>query len=281
MNAKTARLEGKVALITGAARGMGRTHAVRLAQEGADIVAVDLVRDEPGLQYGQGTPDDLAETVALVEGEGRKILARASDVRDQAALDAIVAEATETFGGIDILVSNAGIANQGAATDLTDAQWDTILGTNLVGAWHAAKAVIPGMIQRDRGGVIIFISSVVGLKGVPHQVHYGASKHGLQGLMGGLANELGAHNIRVNSVNPGTVNTPMALNDNLLANFFPDVENPTVADAAEAFKSYTLLSVPWVEPEDVSNAVLWLASDEARYVTGVSIPVDAGQLARF
>ena len=281
MSVSGGRVEGKVALITGAARGMGRTHAVRLAQEGADIVAVDLVRDLPGLQYSQGTPDDLAETVALVEGEGRKILARAGDVRDQAALDAIVAEATKSFGGIDILVSNAGIANQGAATELTDAQWDSILGTNLVGAWHAAKAVIPGMIERRQGGVIIFISSVVGLKGVPHQVHYGASKHGLQGLMGGLANELGQHSIRVNSVNPGTVNTPMALNDNLLKNFFPDIENPTLADAAEAFKGLTLLPVSWVEPEDVSNAVLWLASDEARYVTGVSIPVDGGQLARF
>jgi NAD(P)-dependent dehydrogenase (short-subunit alcohol dehydrogenase family) len=154
----------------------------------------------------------------------------------------------EALGGIDILVSNAGIANQGAAIDLTGTQWDNILSTNLVGAWHAAKAVIPGMIERGRGGVIVFISSVVGLEGVPHQVHYGASKHGLQGLMGGLANELGQHNIRVNSVNPGTVNTPMALSDNLLKNFFPDVENPTLADAAEAFKGLTLLPVPWVEP---------------------------------
>ena len=276
----TARLQDKVALITGAARGMGRAHAVRLAQEGADIVAVDLARDEPGLAYSQGTPDELTETVALVEGAGRKALARTADVRDQAALDAIVAEATETFGGIDILVSNAGISSQAAATDLTDADWERVLGVNLVGAWHAAKAVIPGMVERGRGS-IVFISSVAGLQGAPHQAHYVASKHGIQGLVGALANELGPQGIRVNSVNPGTVDTEMALNDHLLRNYFPDLANPTKDDAAGAFGTFTLLPVPWVQPEDVSNAVLWLASDEARYVTGIAIPVDGGMLAKF
>lgn len=277
---RTGQLEGKVALVTGAARGMGRTHATHLARAGADIVAVDLARDEPGVDYSQGTPAELTDTAALVEAEGRTVLARTADVRDQQALDAIVAEATDTFGGIDILVSNAGISSQAAAIDLTDDDWHTILDVNLVGAWHAAKAVIPGMIERGSGS-IVFISSTVGLKGAPHQAHYVASKHGIQGLVGSLANELGPHGIRVNSVNPGTVDTEMALNDRLLRNYFPDIEHPTKDDAAAAFGSYTLLPIPWVQPEDVSNAVLWIASDEARYVTGVAIPVDGGLLAKF
>lgn len=144
----------------------------------------------------------------------------------------MVAEATNTFGGIDILVSNAGIASQAAATELTDDDWSRILNVNLVGAWHAAKAVIPGMIERGRSGSLVFISSVAGLQGAPHQAHYVASKHGIQGLVGALANELGPHSIRVNSVNPGTVDTEMALNDRLLRNYFPDLEHPTKDDAA-------------------------------------------------
>ena len=275
------RVEGKVALVTGAARGMGRAHAVRLAQEGADLVLVDLAQSEPGLAYSQGTPDELTETAALVEGAGGRVLARTADVRDQVALDAVVADAADTFGGIDILVSNAGISSQAAATDLTDDDWRRIIDVNLIGAWHAAKAVIPGMIERKRGGSLVFISSVAGLQGAPHQAHYVASKHGIQGLVGALANELGAHGIRVNSVNPGTVDTEMALNDHLLRNYFPDVENPTKDDAAAAFGTYTLLPIPWVQPEDVANAVLWLASDEARYVTGIPIPVEGGMLAKF
>lgn len=276
-----ARLDGKVAFITGAARGMGRAHAVRLAQEGADIVAVDLSRDEPDLDYRQGTPDDLAETVRLVEAEGRRIIARAADVRDQEALDAAVAEGTRTFGGIDILVSNAGISNQSGVLELTDDQWQQILAVNLVGAWHAIKAVTPGMIERGRGGSIVIISSTAGLVGAPNQAHYTASKHGLQGLAATSANELGQHNIRVNTVNPGMVNTEMAMNERLLKAYIPDVDEPTLDDVARVFGDLALLPVAWVEPEDVSNAVLFLASDESRYVTGVSIPVDAGLIAKF
>lgn len=274
------RLDGKIAFITGAARGQGRTHAVRLAQEGADIVAVDLCRQQANLDYTSGTPEDLEETVRLVEKEGRRIIARAADVRDQASLDAVVEEALGEFGGIDILVSNAGISNQGSVVGLTDQQWEDILGTNLVGAWHSCRAVLPSMIERGAGGSVIFVSSTVGLRGAPGQAHYSASKHGMQGLMLSLANEVGQHNIRVNSVNPGAVNTEMAINESLLKMFLPDIENPTPADAADLFSNLTLLPIPWVEPEDVSNAVLWLASDEARFVTGAAIPVDGGQLAR-
>ncbi|QZS52799.1 mycofactocin-coupled SDR family oxidoreductase [Rhodococcus opacus] len=274
------RLDGKIAFITGAARGQGRTHAVRLAQEGADIVAVDLCRQQANLDYTSGTPEDLEETVRLVEKEGRRIIARAADVRDQASLDVVVEEALGEFGGIDILVSNAGISNQGSVVGLTDQQWEDILGTNLVGAWHSCRAVLPSMIERGAGGSVIFVSSTVGLRGAPGQAHYSASKHGMQGLMLSLANEVGQHNIRVNSVNPGAVNTEMAINESLLKMFLPDIENPTPADAADLFSNLTLLPIPWVEPEDVSNAVLWLASDEARFVTGAAIPVDGGQLAR-
>ncbi|MCZ4589257.1 MULTISPECIES: mycofactocin-coupled SDR family oxidoreductase [Rhodococcus] len=274
------RLDGKIAFITGAARGQGRTHAVRLAQEGADIVAVDLCRQQANLDYTSGTPEDLEETVRLVEKEGRRIIARAADVRDQASLDVVVEEALREFGGIDILVSNAGISNQGSVVGLTDQQWEDILGTNLVGAWHSCRAVLPSMIERGAGGSVIFVSSTVGLRGAPGQAHYSASKHGMQGLMLSLANEVGQHNIRVNSVNPGAVNTEMAINESLLKMFLPDIENPTPADAADLFSNLTLLPIPWVEPEDVSNAVLWLASDEARFVTGAAIPVDGGQLAR-
>lgn len=276
-----ARLEGKVAFITGAARGMGRAHAVRLAQEGADIIATDLARDEPDIDYRQGTPEDLQETVRLVEAEGRRIIARTADVRDQAALDAVVAEGTEAFGGIDILVSNAGISNQSGVLELTDEQWQTLLSVNLVGAWHAIKAVGPGMIERGKGGSIVIISSTAGLVGAPNQAHYTASKHGLQGLAATTANELGQHGIRVNTVNPGMVNTEMAMNERLLKAYIPDVAEPTMDDVARVFGGLALLPVAWVEPEDVSNAVLFLASDEARFVTGVSIPVDAGLIAKF
>lgn len=274
------RLDGKVAFITGAARGQGRTHAVRLAQDGADIVAVDLCRQQSALDYSQGTPEDLEETVRLVEKEGRRIIARAADVRDLSSLEAVVTEALTDFGHIDILVSNAGISNQGQVVGLTDRQWSDILDTNLVGAWHACRAVLPSMIERGEGGSVVFVSSTVGLRGAPGQSHYAASKHGLQGLMLSLANEVGQHNIRVNSVNPGAVNTEMAVNKSLLKMFLPDIENPTPEDAAELFSALTLLPIPWVEPEDVSNAVAWLASDEARFVHGVAIPVDGGQLAR-
>uniref|UniRef100_E1C9L4 Carveol dehydrogenase (MythA.01326.c, A0R518 homolog) n=3 Tax=Mycolicibacterium thermoresistibile TaxID=1797 RepID=E1C9L4_MYCTH len=278
--ARMNRLQGKVAFITGAARGQGRTHAVRLAQDGADIVAIDLCRQQPNLDYAQGSPEELKETVRLVEEQGRRIIARQADVRDLASLQAVVDEALAEFGHIDILVSNVGISNQGEVVSLTDQQWSDILQTNLIGAWHACRAVLPSMIERGQGGSVIFVSSTVGLRGAPGQSHYAASKHGVQGLMLSLANEVGRHNIRVNSVNPGAVNTEMALNEKLLKMFLPHLENPTREDAAELFSQLTLLPIPWVEPEDVSNAVAWLASDEARYIHGAAIPVDGGQLAR-
>jgi SDR family mycofactocin-dependent oxidoreductase len=275
------KLENRVAFVTGAARGMGRSHAVRLAREGANVVAVDLARDEPRIDYRQGTPEDLAETARLVEAEGVRALARTADVRDLPALEAVAAEAVETFGGIDVLVSNAGVSNQSPVLDLTDQQWEDILSVNLVGAWHAVKAVVPHMVERAEGGSVVIISSTAGLVGAPNQAHYTASKHGLQGLMATMANELGQHGIRVNTVNPGMVNTEMAMNQRLLKAYIPGVDEPTPDDVQRVFGGLSLLPAAWVEPEDVSNAVAWLASDEARFVTGIAVPVDAGLIARF
>jgi SDR family mycofactocin-dependent oxidoreductase len=252
-----------------------------LAQDGAHVVAVDLARNEPSIDYQQGTPEDLAETARLVEEQGVRVLARTADVRDLAALEAVAAEAVEAFGGIDILVSNAGVSNQSPVLELTDTQWRDILDVNLVGAWHAVKAVVPAMVERGQGGSVIIISSTAGLVGAPNQAHYTASKHGLQGLMGTMANELGRHGIRVNTVNPGMVNTEMAMNQRLLKAYIPDVEEPTLEDVQRTFGGISLLPTAWVEPEDVSNAVAWLASEDARYVTGIAVPVDAGLLARF
>lgn len=274
------RVEGKVALITGAARGQGRSHAVRLAEEGADIVAVDLMEQIGSVAYPLSTEQDLDETVALVEKTGQRVIARKADVRSQADLDRVVAEGVEAFGHIDIVCANAGIASFGAAWQLPEATWQDMLDVNLTGVWHTAKAAIPSMIEAGRGGSMILVSSVGGLKGIANIAHYVAAKHGLVGLMRTLSNELAPHRIRVNTVHPTNVNTPMVMNDATFRAFRPDVENPTQWDILESMTQMQALETPWVEPIDVSNAVLWLASDEARYVTGVALPIDAGMTTK-
>lgn len=275
-----ARVANKVALVTGAAKGMGRSHCVRLAEEGADIVALDHCSQEPGVQYPMGTPEDLAETAALVEKQGRRVLASRTDIRDLAALQAVVAEARETLGSVDIVVANAGISSLGAAWELTPEQWQAVIDTNLTGTWNTVKATVPTMIEQATGGAVVLISSAAGIRGFGGMGHYSASKAGIIGLMQTLAQELGPHTIRVNTVNPGLINTDMAMNEALISQFIPDNPNPSQADIAEAYKGLTILPNPWLEPVDVSNAVLWLASDEARYITGITVPVDGGQLVR-
>jgi SDR family mycofactocin-dependent oxidoreductase len=270
------RVTGKVAFITGAARGMGRSHAVRLAEEGADILAVDLVQPIESVSYPLPAGEDLAETAALVEKTGQRIVARQADVRSQEDLDRAVAEGLEAFGHIDIVCANAGIASFGATWELPERTWQEMIDINLSGAWHTAKAAVPAMIEAGRGGSIIMVSSVAGLKGIPNIAHYSAAKHGLVGLMRTLANELAPHRIRVNTVHPTNVSTPMVLNDTTFRAFRPDLPNPSEEDSLEAMTQMNAIPVPWVEPADVSNAVLWLASDESRYVTGVSLPIDAG-----
>jgi (+)-trans-carveol dehydrogenase len=270
------RVEGKVAFITGAARGQGRSHAIRLAQEGADIIAIDLCAQVDSVPYPMSTPDDLAQTVREVEALDRRIVATQADVRDygavKAALDAGVAE----LGRLDIVAANAGISSVGRAEELPEQTWQDMIDINLTGVWHAAKAAIPHLKAGGRGGSIIITSSAAGLMAMENIGHYVTAKHGLVGLMRTLALELAPDSIRVNSLHPTTVNTAMIQNAHTYALFRPDLENPTAEDAAESLLTLNALPVKWVEPIDISNALLFLASDEARYITGVTLPIDAG-----
>jgi (+)-trans-carveol dehydrogenase len=274
------RLDGKVALITGAARGQGRSHAVRLAEEGADIVALDIVRQLETVRYDGATPADLDETVRLVKGHGSRIIAREADVRDQAQLDEVVAEAIGEFEHLDIVCANAGIISYAPTWELTEDQWRDVIDINLTGVWHTVKATVPGLIRAGRGGSITITSSGAGQKGFANCAHYTASKHGVIGLMRSLAVELASYSIRVNAILPSTVRTDMVTNEHTYRRFRPELENPTLDDALPLFGSIHLLPVPMLEPRDVSEAVLWLASDAARYITGVALPVDAGSLTK-
>jgi len=275
-----AKLSGKVALITGAARGQGRSHAIRLAEDGADIVAIDLVAPIPTAYYPPAMPADLQLTAKLAEGEGVRVLTAEADVRDQAALDDVAERALAAFGHIDIVVANAGTASHAPAWELSDDQWQNVVDVNLTGVWRTVKACVPAMIARGQGGAVVLTSSLAGLHGYGNIASYVAAKHGVNGLMRTLANELGRHNIRVNSVCPGLINTDMMMNDATYAMFRPDVAAPTLEDAREVFRTMQLLPLDWLEPRDVSNAIAFLVSDEARAITGVALPVDGGQLSR-
>jgi (+)-trans-carveol dehydrogenase len=273
----TGRVEGKVAFITGAARGQGRAHAVRMAQEGADIIAVDICKQIDSVQIPLSTPEDLAETADLVKGHNRQIYTAEVDTRDFDALKAAVDAGVEQFGRLDIIVANAGIGNGGATLDKTsEGDWTDMIDVNLGGVWKTVKAGVPHILAGGRGGSIILTSSVGGLKAYPHTGHYVAAKHGVVGLMRTFAVELGAQNIRVNSVHPTNVNTPLFMNDGTMKLFRPDLENPGPDDMKVVGQMMHTLPIGWVEPEDVANAVLFLASDEARYVTGVTLPIDGG-----
>jgi len=271
------KLDGKVALITGGARGQGRSHALRLAGEGADIVTVDICRQIASVPYPMASSEDLAETVREVEALDRRIIAREADVRDSSALAAVVAQGLAEFGHIDILVANAGIVTFSNKDASEDESFRDTLEVNLVGVWNTLHAVTPHMIERGQGGSVILTSSTQGLTGRGGDGSggtsgYAASKHGVVGLMRSFAAHLAPHMIRVNSVHPTGVATPMILND-YAAKMFG--EDPHAASAMA-----NLMPVDMVDPIDVSNAVLWLASDESRYVTGVTLPVDAGFAAR-
>jgi (+)-trans-carveol dehydrogenase len=271
------RVEGKVAFITGAARGQGRAHAVRLAQEGADIIAVDICRQIDSVQIPLSTPEDLAETADLVKGHNRRIFTAEVDVRDYDALKAAVDAGVEQMGRLDIIVANAGIGNGGETLDKTsEGDWTDMIDVNLGGVWKSVKAGIPHILAGGRGGSIILTSSVGGLKAYPHTGHYVAAKHGVVGLMRTFAVELGQHNIRVNSVHPTNVNTPLFMNEPTMKLFRPDLENPGPDDMKVVGQLMHTLPIGWVEPEDIANAVLFLASDEARFITGVTLPVDGG-----
>ncbi len=271
------RVEGKVAFISGAARGQGRAHAVRLAEEGADIIAVDICKQIESVLIPLSTPEDLAETADLVKNAGGRIHTAEVDVRDYDALKSAVDAGVEEFGKLDIIVANAGIGNGGQTLDKTsETDWTAMIDINLGGVWKTVKAGVPHILEGGRGGSIILTSSVGGLKAYPHTGHYVAAKHGVVGLMRTFAVELGAQNIRVNSVHPTNVNTPLFMNDGTMRLFRPDLENPGPEDMKVVGQMMHTLPIGWVEPEDIANAVLFLASDEARYVTGVTLPVDGG-----
>ncbi|MFC7675307.1 mycofactocin-coupled SDR family oxidoreductase [Mycolicibacterium sp. GCM10028919] len=271
------RLEGKVAFITGAARGQGRAHAVRMAQEGADIIAIDICKQIDSVQIPLSNPEDLAETADLVKNLDRRIFTAEVDTRDFDGLKAAVDAGVEEFGRLDVIVANAGIGNGGQTLDKTgEPDWDDMIAVNLSGVWKTVKAGVPHILAGGNGGSIILTSSVGGLKAYPHTGHYVAAKHGVIGLMRTFAVELGAQNVRVNSVCPTNVNTPLFMNDGTMKLFRPDLENPGPEDMKVVGQMMHTLPIGWVEPEDVANAVLFLASDEARYITGVALPVDGG-----
>jgi SDR family mycofactocin-dependent oxidoreductase len=272
----TGKLEGKVAFITGAARGQGRSHAITLAREGADIIAVDICAQVGSVPYPMATPQDLDQTVKEVETLDRRIVATDADVRDYDALKSALDDGVAQLGRLDIVSANAGIVSYGRVEELPEQTWRDVIDVNLTGEWHAAKAAIPHLRAGGRGGSIILTSSDAGLKALQNLAHYVAAKHGVIGLMRTLALELAPDFIRVNALAPTSVNTPMIMNEPTYRVFRPDLDNPTAEDMTGPATAVNVLPIPWVEPVDISNAVLWLASDESRYVTGITLPVDAG-----
>lgn len=276
-------LEGKVALVTGGARGQGRSHALRLAEEGADVVVVDVAADVPEVAaYPGATEEDLAEAGRLVEGCGRKALVRRADVRDRPAVQAVVDEALATFGHLDVVVANAGVCPPGAPTwQIPPEQWAAVLAVNLTGVFHTVSVTVPPMIEAGRGGAIIVTSSSAALKSPPNMADYAASKHGVIGLMETLAVELGPHRIRVNAICPAAVDTAILDNEAMFRLVRPDLDHPGRADIAEVFAGRNPIPEPWVSPRDVSNFVVWLASDQAWYLTGATLPLDMGHNVRW
>jgi (-)-trans-carveol dehydrogenase len=274
------RVADKVAFITGAARGQGREHAIRLAEESADIIGIDVCEDIETVGYPGASDTDLEDTANLVEKTGRRIVTAKADVRDLESLRAALEQGVAALGAIDIVVANAGISGIPAPAALIEqSAWQTLLDINVTGVWQTVKAALPHMTKG--GGSIILVSSMLGLRGGGYMAHYASAKHAVVGLMNSLANELAPQWIRVNSIHPGNVRTPMLDNDWFCRTLRPDLPNPTVDDAAEIVGQFHMLPKPLIEARAVSNAVLFLASDEAQYITGAALPVDAGATAKF
>lgn len=271
-------LDGKVAFVTGAARGQGRSHAVRLAQEGCDIIAIDSCAAPGWLTYPAATQDDLAQTVKEVEALDRRVIAARADVRDLAAVQAALSSGVAELGGrLDIVCANAAVISWPRNTwEMDLAEWRELIDIDLTGVFITVKAAIPHMIAAGNGGSIALTSSGAALTSGPGLADYKVAKAGVLTLAKVLAVELAQHLIRVNAICPTAVDTPMIQNDALRKAFRPDLEHPGREDVKAGFAEMNLLPVPWVEPADVSNAIVWLASDAARYVTGITLPVDAG-----
>ena len=270
------QLDGKVAFITGAARGQGRSHAITLAREGADIIAVDLCRQEETVPYPMSTPDDLAQTVKQVEALDRRIIASQADIRDLSALTEAVDRGVAELGRLDIVLANAGISTPASTLDMDEQVWDEMIEINLTGQWKTIKAAVPHIIRGGRGGSVVITSSLAAIYANENTAHYSAAKAGLVGFMKVLAKELAPHSIRVNTIHPTTVATDMILNEPTYRLFRPDLQNPTRADFEVAARTLNKLPVAAIEPVDISNAILYLVSDAGRYVTGTTFVVDAG-----
>jgi (+)-trans-carveol dehydrogenase len=270
-------VDGRVALITGAARGQGRAEAVRLAEEGADIIAIDICEPVETIPYEGATQSDLEETAALVRKHGRGIVTVKADVRDLAALRAAVSRGTAELRRLDIVVANAGVMGAMVkAWELTEEDWQTTIDVNLTGVWHTIKATVPYLIRQGTGGSVILTSSMAGLKAVPNTANYTSAKHALVGLARTVAKEAGEYNIRVNTVHPGSIPTKLLLHDTVYKLFRPDLQAPALEDCLRAFARFNMLPDVFQEPEDVANAVLFLASDLSRRTTGTTLTVDGG-----
>jgi len=271
-----------VAFVTGAARGQGRAHAVRLAREGADVIVSDICAPvSESIPYAAATPEDLRETARLVEAEGRKVLAREVDIRDDAALRQLVADGVEQFGRLDILVANAGVLSWGRLWELTDEQWNTVIDVNLTGTWRTIRAVVPAIIEAGNGGSIVIVSSAAGVKASPGNGHYSASKFGLTAMTNSLALEAGEYGIRVNSIHPYSVATPMIENDSMMGilsahpsylnSFAPMPYHPVAKGATTKLSDF-------MSAEEVAEVVVWLAGDGSAALSGSQINVDRGVL---
>ena len=275
-------LEGRVALVTGAARGQGRAHAVRLADEGADVVAIDVCGPiSDTITYPAATSDDLAETARQVESTGRKVLAREVDIRDLGAQQAVVADAMEQFGRLDVVVANAGVLSWGRMFEMSEEHWDTVIDVNLNGTWRTIRATVPAMIEAGNGGSIIVVSSSAGLKATPGNSHYAASKHGLVAITNSLALEVGEFGIRVNSIHPYSIDTPMVEPEAMMEifgkyptyihSFSPMPFHPVNHDGKKGLQEF-------MTAEEVSDVVAWLAGDGSRTISGSQIAVDRGTM---
>ena len=274
--------DGKVALVTGAGRGQGRSHAVRLAKEGADVIAIDVCANTvETIPYSLSTEDDLDATVKEIEAADRRAVKAVADVRSLSQMQSAVEAGLAEFGKIDIVCANAGIGSWAVAWEMTAQQWQEMIDINLTGVFNTTRAALPSMVERGEGGSVVLTSSTAGIRAYANTAHYTAAKHGVIGLMKVLAQELGEHRIRVNAVCPTTVRTPLVINDATFELFAPHLENPTEDDVREPFEGLNILpGVPWIEPGDVSDAVLFLCSDAAKYITGIALPIDAGNTAR-
>lgn len=270
-------LDGMVVFISGAARGQGRSHAVRLARSGAKIIGFDLCRQIDTVPFGMSNPDDLTETARLVKEVGGEMVAVEADVRDQEQVDAALDAGLAAFGRVDIVLGNAGIIHDYKRTWLLDDDgFRNVLDVNVVGVWHTLKSAVPHMIEQGCGGSIVLTGSAASVSGIPNLAGYVASKHAVLGLVRTLAKELGRYEIRVNAVMPGNCNTPMFDNEGIRRLYVPGVDEPTDEVFLQRSAAMTPMRNPYVEPADVSEAIVWLVAPTGRFVTGVALPVDGG-----